>query len=63
MKLKKKLKKKIRKRLAKPLRKLVRDYGPVIAVELVTAVVAAAAARDTDGKKKHRKLRDVDRAR
>ncbi|WP_420130120.1 hypothetical protein [Longimicrobium sp.] len=46
-----KLKKKIRKRLMKPVRKLVKQYGPVIAAELVTAVVAAAAARRSGGTK------------
>jgi hypothetical protein len=55
-----KLKKKIRKRLAKPVRKLVKAYGPVIAAELVTALVAAAAARGAGGKKKRTKLLDTE---
>jgi hypothetical protein len=51
-----KLKMKIRKRLAKPVRKLVKAYGPMIAAELVTALVAAAAARKS-GEKKHSRRR------
>lgn len=58
-----KLKKKIRKRLAKPLRKLVKDYGPVIAAEMVTALIAAAAARKAaGGKKKHARRRAIEAA-
>lgn len=58
-----KLKKKIRKRLAKPLRKLVKDYGPLIAAEMVTALIAAAAARKTAGGKKNKaKRRAIDAA-
>lgn len=58
-----KLKKKIRKRLAKPLRKLVKDYGPLIAAEMVTALIAAAAARKTaGGKQKNAKRRAVEAA-
>jgi hypothetical protein len=58
-----KLKKKIRKRLAKPLRKLVKDYGPLIAAEMVTALIAAAVARKSaGGKKKHAKRRAIEAA-
>jgi hypothetical protein len=40
-----KLKKKIRKRLLKPVRKLIKRHGAIVAAELVTGLITAAAAR------------------
>jgi hypothetical protein len=57
VKLKKKLKKKIKKRLAKQVGRLVKAYGPEIAANLMTALVAAAATRVATGGKKRKKDR------